>query len=126
MLNLPDGWQFVLRPYEGPREGAEWQALLADRWQAVISSRGNKQSAATLRTRQSGDRFYPMGAGGSQSLSDFYIDHRVPAIWRDRLPLFVIDGEIAWVAGWRVDARFAVRPDSGPAWHASFRRSEAD
>lgn len=121
-IDLENGWQFGLTPYGGPRRGDEWQALLADRWQAVISSEGGR-SSVVLRTRQPGDRFYPMGTGGSQLLSDFLIDHRVPAAWRDRLPLVVVGGQIAWVAGWRVDARFAVYPDSKPAWHAFFRRS---
>ena len=50
-----------------------------------------------LRTRRPGDRFRPRGLGGhSQKLSDTLINMRVPAAWRDRTPLLVIDGEIAW------------------------------
>jgi tRNA(Ile)-lysidine synthase len=50
-----------------------------------------------LRTRQPGDRFRPRGLSGhSQKLSDTLINMRVPAAWRDRVPLLTVDGEIAW------------------------------
>ena len=50
-----------------------------------------------LRTRRRGDRFRPSGAGGhSQKLSDTVINMKVPSRWRDRIPILVVGGEIAW------------------------------
>lgn len=50
-----------------------------------------------LRARRPGDRFRPRGMGGrSQKLSDTLINLRVPAGWRDRVPLLVVDDAIAW------------------------------
>lgn len=51
-----------------------------------------------LRTPHPGDRFRPYGMNGhSQKLSDTFINAKVRADWRERLPLLLIDGEIAWV-----------------------------
>lgn len=64
-----------------------------------------------LRRRRPGDRFRPLGAGGTQKLKEFFIDHRVPAGERERIPLVVsgADGEeIVWVAGYRIDERYRV------------------
>lgn len=50
-----------------------------------------------LRARRPGDRFCPRGMGGrSQKLSDTLINLRVPAGWRERVPLLVVDDAIAW------------------------------
>jgi tRNA(Ile)-lysidine synthase len=50
-----------------------------------------------LRTRQAGDRFRPRGLGGhSQKLADTLIAMRVPAPWRERVPLLTVNGVIAW------------------------------
>lgn len=51
----------------------------------------------TLRTRHPGDRFLPRGSGGhSQKLSDTLINMRVPAAWRDRVPLLIVKDRLAW------------------------------
>ncbi len=50
-----------------------------------------------LRTWQVGDRFRPFGMRGkSQKLSDTFTNMKVPAFYRDRVPLLTIDDEIAW------------------------------
>ncbi len=113
------GWQFALHPYAGPRSGPEWQMLLDDPWSAPLDA-DRLQRPLMLRTRQPGDRFAPMGVGGTQKVSTFMINEKIPAAWRDRLPLLVAGGQIAWVCGWRVDERFAVRPGTGSVWAARF------
>lgn len=113
------GWVFSLHAYEGPRSGPAWQALLTDPWSAPLDA-GQMAAPLALRPRLPGDRFAPMGAGGSQKVSDFMINAKIPAAWRDHLPLLVSGEAIVWLCGWRVDARFAVRDDSGPVWLARF------
>jgi tRNA(Ile)-lysidine synthase len=113
----PDSeWGFIGEVYEGPREGAAWEAILRDRWQVVIDADSLPEAgiaSLSLRTRRPGDRLQPQGVDGTQKLSDFLINAKVPAIWRDRLPLLVTGPEgklILWVCGFRTDARFVVRP----------------
>ena len=64
-----------------------------------------------LRPRRAGDRFCPLGMDGrSKLVSDLLVNCRVPAEWRDRIPLLVrADDSIMWVCGWRVDERARVR-----------------
>jgi tRNA(Ile)-lysidine synthase len=60
----------------------------------------------TVRNRRPGDRIHPLGARGSRRLKEVLIDRRVPRHLRDRLPLLVVGGRIAWVAGVTIDERF--------------------
>lgn len=63
----------------------------------------------TIRNRRQGDRFYPLGLGGSKKLKDFFIDLKIPQEKRKRTPLVVSSkGEIIWVVGFRIDERFKV------------------
>lgn len=55
----------------------------------------------TVRSRRAGDRFRPFGAPGRKRLKAFLIDTKVPRWRRDRLPLLLVNGEIAWVVGYR-------------------------
>jgi tRNA(Ile)-lysidine synthase len=67
------------------------------------------QGALTVRSRQPGDRFRPVGLGGEKKLQDFFVDRKVPRDERDRIPL-VVDARdrIVWVAGHAVDDEFRV------------------
>ncbi|HUS58716.1 MAG TPA: tRNA lysidine(34) synthetase TilS [Planctomycetota bacterium] len=62
----------------------------------------------TLRTRQPGDRFHPLGATGSRKLHDFFIDEKLPAWRRDRVPIVCDRDGIVWVAGCRIDERVRI------------------
>jgi len=79
----------------------------ADPWQEVVDlDRVGPRLA--VRTRRAGDRFEPLGLGGSKKLKDFLIDQRVPRDERGRT--LVVEGRegIAWVVGLRVDERAKV------------------
>jgi tRNA(Ile)-lysidine synthase len=56
-----------------------------------------------VRNVRAGDRFSPLGAGGTQKLKKFFIDNKVPRDQRRRCPLLVSRGRILWVAGHRID-----------------------
>jgi tRNA(Ile)-lysidine synthase len=64
------------------------------------------QLPLTVRTWQPGDRFCPLGLGGSKKLKDFFIDHRIPPRTRRAMPLLLSGDAIAWVGGLRIDERF--------------------
>jgi len=64
----------------------------------------------TVRNFRPGDRFAPLGAGGTQKLKKFFIDHKVPRDQRRRCPLLVSRGWILWVAGYRIDHRARLSP----------------
>ena len=56
-----------------------------------------------LRTRRPGDRFAPHGMEGhSVKVSELMINLKIPAAWRNNVPLLVAGSEVAWVCGRRV------------------------
>lgn len=65
----------------------------------------------TLRNVISGDRFVPLGMRGTKKVRRFFIDRKVPAHLRERVPLLLDGGRVIWVVGWRLDERF--RLDAG-------------
>lgn len=66
-----------------------------------------------VRNRRDGDRFQPLGLSAPKKLKDLLIDRRIAAEARDRLPLLLWNGEIAWVAGVEVSERFKVTGTGG-------------
>jgi tRNA(Ile)-lysidine synthase len=63
-----------------------------------------------VRTRRAGDRLQPLGSAHAKKLKDFLIDAKVPQAVRDRLPLVVSGGAIAWVVGLRLAEWAKVTP----------------
>ncbi len=76
-----------------------------------------KDAKLALRARQTGDIFQPLGMGGhTKSVREWMIDHKVPAQYRDRVPLLLVNDQIAaiiWGEQWAIDHRFAVQGISG-------------
>ena len=60
-----------------------------------------------VRAWDHGDRFQPVGMQKHKKLQDFFVDTKVPRLWRKRIPLLVTERGIAWVVGYRV-AQWAV------------------
>jgi tRNA(Ile)-lysidine synthase len=94
---------------------AGW-ALNADPWRAYLDADVTGTKLA-LRRRKEGDRFCPLGLGGRHKLvSELLVNEKVPAYWRDEIPLLVrADGEIMWVCGQRIDERARIRADTSQA-----------
>ncbi len=65
-----------------------------------------------VRNFRPGDRFQPLGAGGTQKLKEFFIDHKVPKMDRPRIPLLISGETIAWIGGYRIDERFKITPQT--------------
>ena len=114
------GWR-VEAQWLSPDELPPGWATDPDPWQAFLDA-GAVSEGLSLRQRRPGDRFQPQGMGGrSKSLSDFLINVKVPAAWRDWVPLLVSgDDCILWVAGWRLDERARVTPETRRVLHLRF------
>jgi tRNA(Ile)-lysidine synthase len=56
-----------------------------------------------VRNARPGDRFTPLGMSGSQPVSDFLINQKVPLPERPRCPVLLSGNRIIWVAGRRID-----------------------
>lgn len=73
-----------------------------------------------IRSRREGDRIRPYSGkagakgftAGEKKLKEFFIDKKVPAEERDRIPLVASGGRIAWIVGMRTSEEFRVREDT--------------
>ncbi len=81
---------------------------------------GNK---LTVRPRQPGDRFQPLGMSQSKKLNEFMIDSKIPRAWRPRIPIVGSPQHILWVVGWRIDERAKVTKDTKQVLRLEFKRS---
>jgi tRNA(Ile)-lysidine synthase len=76
------------------------------RYSAVFDA-GKAAGPFTVRPRQDGDSFLPLGFGRTKKLQDFFVDAKVPREERDAVPIVTTrEGEILWVVGHRGDERF--------------------
>ena len=54
---------------------------------------------STVRSRRAGDFIRPFGSSGKQSLQDYFVNRRVDAAFRDRVPLLCRGSEVLLVGG---------------------------
>lgn len=114
-IALPGGWQLSAGVYDLTPELYKQATANTDHYHAWLDLDA-LTLPLTVRTRRSGDRFRPLGMGGrSQKLSDFMINNGMPKTARDGWPLVVSEEEIAWVPGYRIGERFALREESRKA-----------
>jgi tRNA(Ile)-lysidine synthase len=67
--------------------------------------------APAVRTWQPGDRFQPIGMKAAKKLQDIFVDEKIPKLKRQGTPLLVAaNGEICWVAGYRIGEKFKITP----------------
>lgn len=62
-----------------------------------------------LRPWQPGDRFTPFGMKGHKKVSDFLIDIKMPRHLKDQQYVLLSGGQIVWLVGQRIDARYAIQ-----------------
>ena len=80
-------------------------------WEAIAALRASSVALPlTVRSKAPGDRFVPLGAPGSRSLQNLFVDRKMPRFERARVPVVVdAEGHIVWVAGVAVADRCRVR-----------------
>ncbi len=125
VIALADGWRLHS---DRLAADADLAAIFADPLCGVLRVPSN--AVFSLRTRHIADRFEPGGmSGASQKLSDTLINMKVPAMWRDRVPLLTIDDRIAWFVAptavglrARVAEPFMVRESRESVWVFRFER----
>jgi tRNA(Ile)-lysidine synthase len=101
-LNIRLTADIVSKPCHLAQISPQWALLDLDRITCPLH----------VRFRQSGDRFYPLGAPGSKKLQDFFVDTRIPRGERPYVPLVVSNQEIVWVVGYRIAEPFKLRPET--------------
>jgi len=70
-----------------------------------------------VRGRRSGDRFHPLGAPGTKSVSDFLTDRKTDPQQRARVGLLCDQAGVVWVIPLRIDDRAKLTPHTRRALH---------
>jgi len=103
LVYLPDGAQIGIRALH---EIADWKERLAakkiDSSREVLLeiSRTPNSWPLTIRFWQPGDRYAPLGLGGSAKVQDLFVNRKIDPLDRHRLPIIVgPDGQIVWIPG---------------------------
>ena len=84
-----------------PRDAIDLDDLRTCRWTEGVDA-DRLAFPLSARSRQSGDRFQPIGATHSAKLKEFLINHHVPHERRNHVPLVCDRYRILWVAGYRL------------------------
>jgi len=73
-----------------------------------------------LRNRREGDRIDPIGMKGTKKIKDLFIDKKVPADIRWKIPLLCIDEQVIWVVGYHKSRRFQLTENTKNVLVVSF------
>jgi tRNA(Ile)-lysidine synthase len=65
----------------------------------------NIRPPLVVRSRQPGDRFWPLGAPGSKKVADFLSDEKIDPGARDRVAVLCDQLGPIWIIGYRIDER---------------------
>jgi tRNA(Ile)-lysidine synthase len=65
-----------------------------------------------LRHWKKGDFFFPLGLTGRKKLSDFFIDHKISRLEKERIWLLISGNDIIWVIDHQIDDRYKITPDT--------------
>ncbi|HDM76438.1 MAG TPA: tRNA lysidine(34) synthetase TilS [Deltaproteobacteria bacterium] len=66
----------------------------------------------TVRSFRPGDRFKPLGLGGTKKLQDFFVDEKIPRYQRPYIPIICDREKIIWIVGYRLDERVKITPET--------------
>ena len=116
--NLPGGWHgqrgwthlHLLAPDKGagiPEQRAADSPLLTAEPYTGSAGDGKRSQVipkawlkeCTIRSRRAGDYIRPFGSEGRQSLQDYFVNRRVDAAFRDRVPLLCRGSEVLLALG---------------------------
>ncbi len=120
-----------------PLPESDWvlEARILERWNmAKITAPDHPWTAyldadvlaepVVLRARHRGDRFRPHGMEGhSVKISELMINLKIPADWRDHVPLLVAGEDVAWVCGHRIAEDVTVEPETEQVARFRFERT---
>jgi tRNA(Ile)-lysidine synthetase-like protein len=88
------------------------ESTLTEQTDTVARLQIQPHSKVILRTRQSGDKFQPLGMGGrSKMVKNWMIDCKIPQHLRDKIPLLIVDNQVAAIVlpyEWVIGEPFAV------------------
>ena len=71
------------------------------------------KNSPCVRTRRQGDYLTVNSEGGRKKLNRIFIDEKIPAEMRDRLPVVAVGSEILWIPGGRMNEKYKITSTTG-------------
>lgn len=71
------------------------------------------KNSPCVRTRRQGDYLTVNSEGGRKKLNRIFIDEKIPAEIRDRLPVVAVGSEILWIPGGRMNEKYKITSTTG-------------
>ena len=78
-----------------------------------------------VRTRREGDYFF-LESGGRKTLKAYFIDEKIPAGERDRVPLIADGSHILWIVGGRISAGVRITPGTRRILKVTYKKGAED
>ncbi len=120
LLVLPDGGVLRMRAVEFTH-ALRGRIFAGDFDPAREVFLGCGHDAYCVRAWRSGDRYRPLGAPGSATLQDLFVNRKIPAERRGQLPVVTrSDGEILWVPGLPPAEKSKITPESVTGVHLTY------
>ena len=79
-----------------------------------------------LRSRRKGDKIDPLGLDGTKKIKEIFIDKKIPAINRWKIPLFCIDNEVIWIVGYHKSKKFTISKESQKGLKVSYYKHKEE
>lgn len=108
MLNVPGEITIEGTDIKISAEIMEYGSESVNNRDTVMLDAGTMSFPLTIRARQDGDFFHPLGFGRKKKLQDYFVDEKVPRDERDKVPVVVSGQDVVWIAGYRADERFKI------------------
>ncbi|MFH1423148.1 MAG: tRNA lysidine(34) synthetase TilS [Planctomycetota bacterium] len=70
------------------------------------------QGKLFVRLPHAGERFTPLGVEGSNKISDFLIDKKVPKRLRNKISVVCDNNSVIWLVGYRLDNKVKIRDNT--------------
>jgi len=87
---------------------------------AGVFDKGIVGNILTVRGRRDGDKFQPLGMTGSKKIKKYLSDAKVPAVYRDSIPLVVSDNTLVWIVGYCVSDWASIKNGTSEALEIQF------
>ena len=111
-VDLPGNWVFSAEIEELQQALDPGDLLQQDPFEILVDGSTIGRSLE-IRARLPGDRFSPLGlAAGSQKVSDFMINEKIPRRARSGWPLVLSDEQIIWIPGYRMTEQVRIRTET--------------
>ncbi len=120
MIPSPGRWTFD--ELEVEIEETQAKGLEEEREDVVYLDPEAVKFPIKVRSFKPGDRFVPLGMKSRKKVKDFFIDQKIPAFMRMRVPIFLSAGEIIWIGGMRIDERAKIEGKRGKALRLTLLR----